>query len=263
MIDSLAAASTRPVVGVLADNSPEPEVEAIARNAGFDYLRLSNRGYGAAANAAVQALPDSVAWILVTNPDVVFHPGSIDSLIKVAESDPAIGEVGPRIYDADGSIYPSARAVPSLRMGIGHALLGKIRPENRWTTRYLQNSDLESREIRSVGWLSGACLLLKREAFDLVGGFDEKYFMYFEDVDLGYRLSKAGFSNVYDPVAEIEHIGAHSTSGESERMIKAHHASASLFIARKYPGFVLAPLRLMLNAGLRIRSSIERMATAR
>ncbi len=78
-------------------------------------------------------------------------------------------------------------------------------------------------------------------AFDELGGFDDGYFMYFEDVDLGYRLSKAGYRNVYEPSEVVNHSGAHSTSVESERMIEAHHESARRFLQRKYPGPLLWP----------------------
>jgi N-acetylglucosaminyl-diphospho-decaprenol L-rhamnosyltransferase len=260
MLASLTSASSSPFVGVIADNRPNPAVKAIAHAANFTYIKLSNRGYGAAINAAARTLPSTVRWILVSNPDVVFRPGAIDAMIDVAQNDDSVGEVGPRILDADGSVYPSARAIPSLRMGIGHAIFGRVWRSNPWTRRYLQNESLGSDEIRAVGWLSGACLLLRRAAFDTIGGFDETYFMYFEDIDIAYRLSKAGYNNIYAPTAEIVHTGAHSTESDSGEMIDAHHRSARIFISQRYPGVALSPLRLALGIGLRVRASIDRAA---
>ncbi|MBC7724663.1 MAG: glycosyltransferase family 2 protein, partial [Burkholderiaceae bacterium] len=107
-------------------------------------------------------------------------------------------------------------------------------------------------------WLSGACFLVRRSAFDSLGGFDPGFFMYFEDVDLGHRLGKAGFRNVYEPSATVTHSGAHSTTSDSGRMIEAHHASARRFLDKKYPGPALFPVRLALNIGLRLRAQIVR-----
>ena len=74
--------------------------------------------------------------------------------------------------------------------------------------------------------------------------------MYFEDVDLGYRLGKSGWKNLYWPTAVVEHSGAHSTSRDSARMIKVHHESASRYLDKKYRGWYLAPLRVALRLGL-------------
>lgn len=99
--------------------------------------------------------------------------------------------------------------MPSLIRGGMHAVLGPFWPRNPWTTAYRQER-LEPSE-RPVGWLSGSCLLVRRSAFGQVGGFDERYFMYMEDVDLGDRLGKAGWLSVYVPSAEVLHHKAHST----------------------------------------------------
>jgi N-acetylglucosaminyl-diphospho-decaprenol L-rhamnosyltransferase len=97
---------------------------------------------------------------------------------------------------------------------------------------------------------------VRRSAFEQIGGFDEGYFMYFEDVDLGFRFGKAGFRNVYDPAAEVTHSGAHATGRDGGLMIRAHHASARRFLERKYPGVLLWPVRVVLRAGLRVRSDL-------
>jgi N-acetylglucosaminyl-diphospho-decaprenol L-rhamnosyltransferase len=108
-------------------------------------------------------------------------------------------------------------------------------------------------------------VLVRRAVFDAIGGFDEGYFMYFEDVDLGYRLGQAGYRNVYEPSAVVVHTGAHSTksSAESERMISAHHDSARRFLNRKYRGWWLWPVRVTLTIGLALRSALVRRRVAR
>lgn len=252
---SVPAASSAATAVVVADNKASDEpVEHLARAAGASYVALENRGYGHAVNAGVATIPDSVRWVLISNPDVRLSPGSVDRLVATGEESGDIGSVGPAIV-TDGVVYPSARAVPALRTGIGHALFANIWLDNPWTRAYRR--DAETAPIRrDAGWLSGACLLVRRSAFDELHGFDPGYFMYFEDVDLGYRLGKAGFRNVYEPAATVEHSGAHSTSSESSKMIAAHHDSARRFLNKKYNRWALWPLRWALGIGLRVRSSI-------
>lgn len=256
LLGTIAAAAGEPVAVVIADNLPsEGDSAGLARSVGGSYLPLAdNPGYGGAVNAGVRLLPDSVDWFLIVNPDVELSPGSIATMLERGESDPSIGAVGPLIRDPDGGVYPSARAIPSLRTGVGHAMLGPVWPGNPWTRAYRKDADTAP-VLRDAGWLSGSCQLVRRSAFEAIGGFDEGYFMYFEDVDLGARLGEAGFRNVYEPAAEVMHSGAHSTGRESERMVHAHHASARRFLSRKYPGPLLWPIRAALSLGLRVRGA--------
>lgn len=216
-----------------------------------------NLGYGSAVNEAIRrrdALPD---WILVANPDVEFGPGAIDRMVEVGDSDPVIGVVGPQILTPAGEVYPSARPLPSLRTGVGHALFSRIWRHNPWTRRYLADRELPPRQ-REAGWLSGSCMLVRGSAFHELGGFDEDFFMYFEDVDLSRRISAAGYRVVYAPAAVVVHSGAHATSSSGRAMIRAHHASAYRYMARKYSAWYLWPLRAALRVGLGIRSRLVR-----
>lgn len=249
---TLRDSTVSPLLILLADNKPREDspTKELARQFAVDYLPMkSNRGYGGAVNAAAQILPPSVDWILICNPDLTFGVRSLDVLVNRGDSEPDAGAIGPAIHTAEGAVYPSARAIPSLRTGVGHALFANVWKKNPWTAAYRN----ESVEQGKVGWLSGACLLVRRTAFDQIGGFDEGFFMYFEDVDLGYRLGKAGFRNLYEPNAVVTHTGAHSTAAEASLMLTAHHESAKRFLTKKYPGWLLWPVRLALNIGLDTR----------
>ncbi|MFN3707847.1 glycosyltransferase family 2 protein [Microcella sp.] len=256
LLGSVGTVAGAAVPIVVVDNFPG-EIDSAAQithqHHGAYVAMPENPGYGAAINAGIRFLPKSVEWVVICNPDLEFSPGAIEELLAVAATDPSIGSVGPLIRNPDGSAYPSARRIPSLRTGIGHALFANVWPANPWTRSYRHDDDHGS-GVRDAGWLSGACLLVRRSAFDAVGGFDDGYFMYFEDVDLGFRLKKAGWRNVYVPSAEAMHIGGHSTSGSSARMVRAHHDSAKRFLDRKYPGPALWPVRAVLNIGLSVRS---------
>lgn len=258
-LDTLDEATTQaPVRVVLADNGSTdgaPEQAAAER----EHVQLlvigENVGYGTAANRGVVQLPDEYGWVVVANPDLEWGPGSLDTLLEAAKRWPRGGAFGPLIREPNGEVYPSARLVPSLGRGIGHALLGKVWAGNPWTRAYRQ----EDRAVgeRPAGWLSGSCLLLRREAFDSIQGFDPRYFMFFEDVDLGDRLGKAGWLNVYVPTAEVMHIGGVSTAKVKPKMLAAHHDSAYRFLADRNPGPVNAPLRLAIKAGLALRLKLE------
>ncbi|HVL63180.1 MAG TPA: glycosyltransferase family 2 protein [Microbacterium sp.] len=262
MLGSLPAASSMPLLVVVADNRPDQGTTSeVVEHAGGTYLPMrSNLGYGGAINEAVRGLPEHIAWVMITNPDVVFHPGAIERMLEAGEGASDIGAVGPVVRNEDGTVYPSARAVPGIRVGSGHALFSNVWPSNPWTRRYHAASSTDTE--RDAGWLSGSCVMVRRAAFEAIGGFDEGFFMYFEDVDLGYRLSRAGWRNRFTPDAEVTHTGGHSTAGESAAMIRAHHRSAERFIRKKYGAPVLWPVRVVLLTGLRLRSALaERRAT--
>src|SRR5258707_1025247 len=153
-----------------------------------------------------------------------------------------------------GPIHPSARRLPSLIRGGMHAVVGPFWKANPWTAEYRQERTEPSE--RPVGWLSGSCLLLRRSAFDEVSGFDERYFMYMEDVDLGDRLGKAGWQNVYVPSAEILHDKGHATGRDPARNLAAHHTSTYTFLADRHPKRWQAPLRWTIRAALAARGGL-------
>jgi N-acetylglucosaminyl-diphospho-decaprenol L-rhamnosyltransferase len=255
-LDSLAGAGLEPGSPVVVvDNSPQsrPETRQRAESRGARYLHAAeNRGYGGGVSAGVAALDGPVDFLLISNPDVVFAPAAIDELLAGASRHPNGAAFGPRILDASGQVYPSARQLPSLRTGIGHALFSRVWPTNPWTRSYWADRDAELVE-REAGWVSGAALLVLKSAYDAIGGFDQGYFMYFEDVDLGARFGQAGWKNVYVPSAVVTHTGALSTSQDSKTMELEHHRSAYRYLARKYSAWYLAPLRLVLRVSLGVR----------
>jgi N-acetylglucosaminyl-diphospho-decaprenol L-rhamnosyltransferase len=254
---TLSHATERPVSVILADNgstdgAPEKAVQS------YPNVRLlrtgGNLGYGTAVNRAVAEITPESEFVVVANPDVQWGPGSIDVLLEAAERWPRAGSLGPQIREPDGSVYPSARHVPSLIRGGMHAVVGPFWKSNPWTTEYRQERTEPSE--RSVGWLSGSCLLLRRSAFDEVSGFDERYFMYMEDVDLGDRLGTAGWQNVYVPSAEILHDKGHATGRDPARNLAAHHTSTYTFLADRHSKRWQAPLRWTIKAALAARAGL-------
>jgi len=258
LLASIPGSTSHPVDIVVVDNVPGGDHElarALMGSTARIVPRPDNPGYGGGINAGVATLNPDIGWIFVVNPDLRLDSGSLDELVRVGNSDSTIGALGPRIRDHNGTVYPSARAIPSLRLGVGHALLGDLAPANPWTRRYYQFADYATE--RDAGWLSGACILVRRTAFDDVSGFDDEFFMYFEDVDLGFRLGLGGWRNVFVPSATVEHEGGHSTRQHSTSMIAAHHASARRWIGKRYPGISWWPVRFIVTVGLRLRESAK------
>ncbi|MGV0741609.1 glycosyltransferase family 2 protein [Mycolicibacterium sp. XJ870] len=254
---SLSLATERPVTVIMADNGSTdgaPE-EAEQRYPNVRLLRTgANLGYGSAVNRAAAEVARDAEFFVVANPDVQWGPRSIDLLLEAAGRWPQAGALGPLIRDPDGSVYPSARHQPSLIRGGMHAVVGPFWKSNPWTAAYRQ--DRQEPCERPVGWLSGSCLLLRRAAFDAINGFDERYFMYMEDVDLGDRLGRAGWQNIYVPAAEVLHYKGHSTGRDPASNLAAHHRSTYTFLADRYPAGWQAPLRWTIRGALAVRAGL-------
>jgi N-acetylglucosaminyl-diphospho-decaprenol L-rhamnosyltransferase len=263
LLDSIPRACRDPGPVVIADNgSTDGSVEQAARRPGVTVVRTGgNIGYGAAANLGVAALDDDVTMVLISNPDVVLGEGAVDELLAAADRHPQAGAVGPMITTESGEVYPSARELPSIGRGIGHALTERWWPANPWTKAYRRYDDLGTE--RRAGWLSGSCILVRRAAFEAIGGFDAGYFMYFEDVDLGERMTRAGWQNIYAPTARVTHLGGHTTGRHNEEMIRAHHRSAYRYLSSRYARRRHAPLRWALRLGLFARAELTRWAERR
>jgi N-acetylglucosaminyl-diphospho-decaprenol L-rhamnosyltransferase len=195
-----------------------------------------NLGYGAGANRGLAVLAPDIPYVLVCNPDVRVHPGALASMVATLEGRPTWALVGPRIVNDDGSTYPSVRPFPSMTDAVGHALLALFNPYNKFSRRYrpgVPDTDLPV----TADWISGACFLARRSAFEELGGFDESYFMYAEDMDLCWRAHQAGWAVGFDPKAEIAHIQGTSTGRRPYRMLVAHHRSAYRFAVRTTKGW--------------------------
>jgi N-acetylglucosaminyl-diphospho-decaprenol L-rhamnosyltransferase len=221
-----------------------PEVEVLVPG--------RNLGYGAAANRGVAATESEL--VLVCNPDLEVRPGALAVLADALAGHPACAVVGPLIRTAGGDRYPSARQFPSLIDAAGHALLGIFAPDNRFTRSYQQaHLGDASGGLQMVDWVSGACFLARRSAFEQVGGFDEAYFMYVEDVDLCWRLGRLGWLVAYAPMAEVVHLQGVSTDRHPYRMIFEHHRSLLRFATRSTAGWRKALLPLVaLGIGARL-----------
>jgi N-acetylglucosaminyl-diphospho-decaprenol L-rhamnosyltransferase len=233
-----------------ADAIAIPGVSVLRANANLGFSKANNRG------TAVTRAP----IVAAVNPDVEVGPGTAAALIGRFDSEVDLGAIGPRIRNPDGSVYPSARLEPGPFAALGHAVLGKVWPTNPFTRRY-RRLDANWSAPHDVDWLSGSALWLRRRAFDEAGGWDERFFMYLEDVDLCQRLSAAGWRVAFEPGGEVLHVQGLSTEQRPYRMIIEHHRSAARYAAKHWRG----PQRLLLGpvyALLAVRAAAEIVARA-
>jgi N-acetylglucosaminyl-diphospho-decaprenol L-rhamnosyltransferase len=240
----------------VADNeSDDGSAEAVAKfHPDVSFIRTgANLGYGGAANRGAHGVTSE--FVLVCNPDTLFDPDSLERLAEAMDAHPRAGVSGPRIDTPEGEVYPSARTFPTVTDSIGHGFLGIVWRQNPWSRRYLM-SDRPLDRPSTVDWVSGSCMFLRTEAFNRVGGFDESFFMYAEDVDLCRRLGEAGFASLYVPSARVTHAQGVSSARHPYRMIVAHHRSLLRFAsltARDPKDRALLPV---VAAGLALRAGI-------
>ena len=172
-------------------------------------LEGANLGFGGAVNRV--AARTSTAWIAAANADIELTDGALETLVRAGAAHREVGALAPQLVLGDGLIQHSVHPFPTLRLtlmfnlGLAEAIpaLGdRLTIEGRW----------DPTRPRTVDWALGAFVLLRREAWDAVGGFDERQWMYAEDLDLAWRLRQAGWRTWFEPSAIVRHAGAASTS---------------------------------------------------
>jgi N-acetylglucosaminyl-diphospho-decaprenol L-rhamnosyltransferase len=240
---------------VVVDNASSDGSVAAVRASDPDVVVVesgANVGFGTAANRGVSHT--TADYVVVANPDTVVEPGTVKALVEALDRDAGLAAVGPRMENLDGTLYPSARRFPDLWVAAGHAFVGFVRPSNPFTTRY-RMLDADHSRRADVDWVSGGFVLVRRAAFETVGGFDEAYFMYVEDVDLCWRLGRAGWRVGYEPAGRVVHALAGSSRHAPYRMIAAHHRSLLRFAAKTGTGARRALLPVVA-AGLAVRTVV-------
>ena len=185
--------------------------------------------------------------ILLLNPDTEVQAGALPTMVDYLESNLEVGVVGPQLLNPDGSVQSSRRRFPTLVTAFFESTwLEGIAPAavmHRYHTL-----DLPDDETADVDWLTGACLMVRRQVVDQVGGLDEGYFMYSEELDWCRRIKAAGWRVVYLPAARVlHHIGKSSEQAVTARHVNFQRAKLRYF--RKYHGRVAAAaLRVFLLA---------------
>lgn len=236
-------ASVDESVRVAEAELPRSRVLALERNAGF----------GGAANVGVRATGGS--HVLLCNPDAWPEPGGLRALLAHAVRDPRVALVGPQLLAADGRPQRSVIRHPSgrLTLGLAVALPGLVSHGYALVRRSRGGGGI--RDVRRHEFVMAAAVLLRRDAFEQVGGFDEDYFMYDEEVDLEARLRQAGWRVGFCPAAVFTHLGAHSTAPVALRMYREQMRSHLRFVAKQQGEREAEAYRRLLARALRVRAA--------
>jgi GT2 family glycosyltransferase len=201
-----------------------------------------NKGFGAANNQGVKQSRGDILFFLNTDTEV-WTPFA-DEVERRFQENPRLGIIGPRLLYPDGSFQLSAGELPS----IGQEARDKFTALREREHAYREKLALEFSRMRPVGWVTGAALFMRRSAFEAVGGYDERMFMFFEDKDLCLRAAKASFEVVYDPEITLMHVKGGSSVGEmSEGAAKAYRESQRLYYAKHLPDWQQKVLSVYLG----------------
>lgn len=243
-------------VSVIDNASSDVSVRMVRRK--FPQVNLIEnkirRGFSANQN---QILKNSKArYILLLNNDTKVLGDAFSEMVKFMDTHKDVGIVGCKVLNPDGTLQFSARTFPSpdiriLMAGFFHnTFLKKLFPENPFTKRYLL-LDWDHQNIREVDWVSGCCMMIRKELLDKIGYLDEQFIMFVEDVDICYRARKNGYKIYYLPDSQIIHYGGVATSQKAVRMIIEHHKSMYKFYKKHY--MVKGRLKSIIITGLVLR----------
>jgi len=261
---SVHAHAAVPFEATVVDNASSDGSPAAVR-AAFPATRViendANLGFARASN---QGLREARApYVLFLNPDAELQPGALPTLLRLLDEDPRMGAVGPRTCSLDGSIQVSFG--PDLSLASEWRQRRLVKGVRDREPGALATAERLAAQPRELGWVSGSCLLGRRDALDGVGGFDEGFFLYEEDADLCRRLRQAGWRVAFAPQAEVLHRLGRSMAQAPLRSRAEYHRS-HLRYYRKHNGVAATlALRLLIGASatLRLALSLGTSAVAR
>ena len=177
-----------------------PEVKTI--------LNSQNRGFAAANNQGIAA--SNSQYILLLNPDTILHPNALNILIRFMDENNNAGACGPKLLNKDQSTQPSARHFPTFRAALYRHTAFRLLPIFKAQYKKWLMKDFDHNHQTDVDQLMGAALMLKRSVIDNIGNLDENFFMYYEEVDLCFRIKQAGYRIAFIPKATITHTAGRS-----------------------------------------------------
>jgi len=221
---------------VVVDNASRDGSERAAERAGVSLVRNPlNRYLSPAWNQGAAAT--RAPYLLFLNPDTEWFSGTLADLLAVARANPRAGVIGPMIRRPDGTVYPSGRTFPSVMDAMGHAFVSPFTRANPFTRRHEMGGWDRATECL-VDWVSGCAMVMPRAAFDAVGGFDEGFPLYAEELDMAERLAKEGWTVLFTPQVEIVHEQGISTgkARRPHRLVVMHSTSLYRYYAKHRAG---------------------------
>jgi N-acetylglucosaminyl-diphospho-decaprenol L-rhamnosyltransferase len=244
---------------IVVDNASTDGSPELVRER-FPSVRLvetgENRGFGAGNNEGMRIAVGR--YFLLLNSDAWPVGDAIEALVRFADANPGVGVAGPRIVGTDGRLQASVRGFPTLwRLATEYFFLRKLAPRSRALNAFY-GAGFDYHSVAEADFLMGAVLLLRREAVDEVGRFDESFFMFSEETDLCFRMHKAGWRVEFFPGAEFVHVGGASTKPEWGRMFREQLRGHLLFLAKHDGPARAEQARKLLVASLCLRGVVFR-----
>jgi N-acetylglucosaminyl-diphospho-decaprenol L-rhamnosyltransferase len=219
-------------------------------------IQQENLGLGAGSNAGMRVA--SGDYFLLLNSDAWAVGDAVERLAGFADEHPEAAVVGPRLSNPDGSLQPSVRGFPTIwRLSTEYLFLRKLAPRSRALNAFY-GSGFAHDEVREAEFLLGACLLVRREAADTVGLFDEDFFMFSEETDWCYRFRQTGWKVLFFPGAEFVHVGGATTRQNWGPMFREQVRGHLRFLAKHRGPKEAERARRLLLASLRLRSLLFR-----
>lgn len=199
------------VKAYIADNSDSGSYKSLSHHQNTGYIQNENIGYGKANNQVFSAIEET-EFFLVLNPDVVIQEDTLQNLLEFMRKDPSIGLASVMILNPDGTIQGSNKRLPTLFVLLLRRLLPgtKIKFLKKFID-YYEMRDFPPYQNYEVPFLSGSFLCFRKEIFKEAGGFDERYFLYFEDADICRRVREKGYKTLYFSESKITHLWKRAT----------------------------------------------------
>lgn len=219
---------------IIVDNaSPKKLPKVISKDKSITIIKSSiNKGFGYGCNLGSKSAKGE--YLLFLNPDTVLLKSSITKLLKTFNNINKVGIVGPAMIDGNNKNLPTINAFITIQRAIfAYSFLNKLFPKNPISKKFWMLGENREKTM-TVDVISGACMLIKKELFKEIGGFDERFFMYFEEQDLCYRVKKAGFKAIFNPEAKIIHTLGASLS--DKKVIKNYFQKSRYLYSMKYFG---------------------------
>jgi N-acetylglucosaminyl-diphospho-decaprenol L-rhamnosyltransferase len=245
---SIEASAGSAFIQVLVVDNASTDGTVDAVRAGFPDVELIdarvNRGFGAANNLALARTHGPQVMFL--NPDAELGAGALAELTRALWSEPGVGVVGPQLVFPNGTTQPSRRRFPDIPLALIESTpIQPLWPRFSGLARYFVR-DRSDAVRQDVDWLVGACLLARRAVLDEVGGFDERFFMYSEELDWCRRVRAAGWRVLYCPTARVIHCEGQSSEQNLARRARAFQESKARYFEKYYGDAVGRALRLYL-----------------
>lgn len=253
----LRAADGADIEVIVVDNNSKDDSCTMVRQR-FPTVKLientDNKGFSKANNQGVSLAGGE--YMLFLNPDTVMPEDFFLKTLAFMDANLDVGALGPRLIDGKGTFAPdSKKSFPSLSVALFKTTgINKLFSRSSYFNKYYA-VHIGEREIADVEVLSGCCMLVRTSAMNAAGGaFDEDYFMYCEDVDLSYRIKKAGYKNVYYPEVDLIHYKGESTKKATLSYVRVFNEALATFVKKHYSKQNAAMFRFVINIGIIVRA---------